>query len=133
MRTLPDSGFHLHILFLGFLQTLIPHLTDTRTLLQRNDEPDLIAFYLTGTDLHVREQTLFPEALDSFGDLLARHLYLVAYSQAGETDQHEVFVTVRSFDRDARYLVRLTRHAVLDLICPQGSTEYRVQSTEHYV
>ena len=55
LRALPDTGFYLDIFFLTLLDPLVTHFTDTRPLLQRNYQPDLIAFDLLGFDLHGRE------------------------------------------------------------------------------
>ena len=123
LRALANTCFYLHVLFLAFLESFVLHGADARTLLQSNDKPNLIAFNLFCLDLHIGEQTLFPETLDGFCDLVARYFYLIAHSQSGETDQHEVFVTIRSLHFNAGNLVSLTRHAVLDLLCKETDAE----------
>ena len=123
LRALADSGFYLHILFLALLQSLISHFADTRTLLQLDDEPDLVALYLACFDLHIGEQPLFPEALDRFGNLVARYFYLVSHSQAGEADKYEILVAVRSLYRYAGNLVGLACHTVFNLLRKNAETE----------
>ena len=117
LAALTQAGLDLYILFLTLLQALVTHLADTRTLLQRNHQPDLVTLDLLRTDLHLREQSLFPETLHRLRDLVTRNLDLIAYRQTGETDQHKILVTVCSFHLDPGDLVRLAVHRVLDVGC----------------
>ena len=133
LRTLLDTRLHLQVLFLAFLQALVPHFADTRTLLQRNHQPYLTAFYLLRFDLHAGEQALLPEPLDGFRYLVAGHFYLVTDSQAGETDQHKILVVVCAFHFDAGYLVGLASHAVLDLLSLQRPKDKEQKTKDQYV
>ena len=135
LRALPDTGFHLHVLAFAFLESLIAHFADTGPLLQLNNQPYLGTFDLLRFDLHIREESLFPEAFDSLGNLVSRHLNLIADRQAGETDKHEILVAIGALHLDTRDLVGLTRHTVFDLrhingrhrvaLRPQAKTEYQ--------
>ena len=116
LASLTNTGFHLHILSLAFLQSLIAHLADTRALLQRNDQPYLVTLDLLCLNLHRREQALLPETFDRLGDLVSRHLNLISHRQAGEADQHEILIAVRPFHFNPCNLVGLTRHPVLNLL-----------------
>ena len=53
LGTLTDTGFHLYILALAFLKSLIPHLADTRTLLQVDDQPYLCSLDLLCPNLYI--------------------------------------------------------------------------------
>ena len=39
LRALAETGFHLHVLALAFLESFIAHLADTRPLGELDDEP----------------------------------------------------------------------------------------------
>ena len=135
LRALPDTGFHLHVLALAFLESFVAHFADTGPLLQLNNQPYLGAFDLLRFDLDGGEESLLPEAFDSLGDLVSRHFNLIADRQAGETDKHEILVAIGALHLDARDLVGLTRHTVFDLryisgrhrvvLRPQAKTEYQ--------
>ena len=106
---------HLDIFFLAFLHALIYHLRSAGTLLEGYLQPYLVAFDLVGKDLHIREQALFPEALDRFGDLVAGHLDLVSHSQARETDQHKIFITVCTAHLDIGYRIGVPLQRIFNL------------------
>ena len=133
LTTLTNTCFYFHVLLLTFLQTLVAHLADTRTLLQRNNEPYLVSLDLLRFDLHGREQTLFPETLDGFGDLVTRHFYLIAYSKTGESYQHKILVAIRSLHFDVGYLVGLTRHTVLDVLRLQRPQDKGQKTKDQYI
>ena len=117
LTALSDACFYLDLFAFAFLESFVLHFAHARPLLEDDDEPYFVSFDLACFDLHVGEQALFPEALDGFGDLRSGYFDLVAYGQAGEADQHEVFVTVRSLHLDTGDLIGLVaREAVLDLL-----------------
>ena len=81
-QTFTDTGFKkiskkmiLITISLGFIlyflnqfvatifQSIVSHCRDTRTLFERNLQPNLVALYFLCFDLYIREKTLFPEAL----------------------------------------------------------------------
>ena len=135
LRSLPETGFDFDILAFAFLESFVAHFADTGSLLQLNNQPDLGAFDLLRFDLDGGEESLLPEAFDSLGNLVSRYFNLIADRQAGETDKHEILVTIGALHFDARDLVGLTRHTVFDLrhisgrhrvvLRPQAKTEYQ--------
>ena len=118
LAALSDTYFHFYILPFALLESFVFHFTHTRPLLQRDDEPDLVALYLLRLDLDAGEQSMLPEAFDSLGDLIARHLYLVSHCEAGETDEDKVVVGISTFHFDRSDLVGLTRiECVFYILC----------------
>ena len=107
LAAVADTYLDLYILPLAFFESVIRHIGHTRALLKRNLQPHLLPLNLFCLNFNIGEKALLPETLNGLRDLIARNLNLVAYSQTGETDQHEVFVTVGSDDLDACYLVGL--------------------------
>ena len=107
LAAVADTYFHLHIFFLALFQSVIYHLRYPRTLLQRYLQPYLLPLNLLGFYLHIREEALLPETLYRLGYLVPGHLYLIAHSQSGKADEHEVLVTVRAGNAYPCYLVGL--------------------------
>ena len=132
LAALVDTDLHFNILFLAFLEAVIDYIRDAWTLLEANLEPYLAALYLGSGNLHVGEESLFPEPTDCFGDLVTGYFNLVAYIQAGETDDDEVLIAVGTADGDTGYFVRLAREGILDIGCiPYGYAVLRLQGQTH--
>ena len=72
-----------------------------------NGEPDLIPFNFVGRNLHVREETVAPVAFTRLRDFITRHGDNLLLHQAGEADEHVVFVVLRSFYLDVGNLILL--------------------------
>ena len=109
--------FDFDVLFLALFQAVICHIGDTGTLFEGYLEPYLVTLNLGGFDFNIGEEPLFPEAFERLGDLVARHLNLVAHCQTGEADEDEILVTVGSRDADTCDFVGLALHGVLDGRC----------------
>ncbi len=127
LRTVGEVGRHLSaflyadfdfdVLFLALFQAVVCHVGDTGALFEGYLEPDFVALNLGGFDFDIGEEPLFPEAFERLGDLVARHLNLVAHRQAREADEHEILVTVGTRDADTCDFVGLALHGVLDGRC----------------
>ena len=117
LETFLQAQLRLQVLTLAFLDPVVIDLRDTRTLLQLDLQPNLVALDLRRQDLHIRKQAMFPKTLHCCSDLLSRYGNLIAYRQAREADQHKIIIildTRNLYIRDLVFLrgqrVRNDRH-----------------------
>ena len=92
LETFLQAQLRLQVLTLAFRDPVVIDLRDTRTLLQLDLQPNLVALDLRRQDLHIRKQAMFPKTLHCCSDLLSRYGNLIAYRQAREADQHKIII-----------------------------------------
>ncbi len=79
------------VFYLTTLSTCKGQLAQPRQLSQYYFQPNLIAHYLLGLDLHARIQPLTVKTFHRVGYSLSRHLYPIAHFKTGMTDK-QIFV-----------------------------------------
>ena len=107
LETFLQAQLRLQVLTLAFLDTVVIDLRDTRTLLQLDLQPNLVALDLRCQNLHIRKQAMFPKTLHCCSDLLSRYGNLIAYRQAREADQHKIIIILDTRNLYIRNLVFL--------------------------
>ena len=111
-----DADLDFQVLFVGTTDAIVFDRRDARALFERDVQPHFIALELSCLNTNVGEQPLFPETTNGFGDRVAGNLYFVAFGETGESDEHEIFVRLRSGNRDVGYLVGPALQRIFDAL-----------------
>ena len=93
-----DAQFGLQVLTLRFLYPVIIDSADARTQGEVDAKINLRTDNRVCRNGHLREKTMFPIALNSFGNLAAWHFYTLSHRKTGETCQDIVLITLDAFN-----------------------------------